>query len=620
MRGTWFGPGSPRIDAGYACSGRHDTPGVRVAENGRSALKWHTATRRLCAGTYLDRVFRERLLEEIYNARRRRVAPSYGYDLVQVLWHAWRAWWLETSRDLLAAALFLVSLVVAPLAALLLVGLLGSWRGLRTSLQAFAEAVRELWSGRSYDWLRVLGLRGKFASYGLLGAAVVVAGALLAMHRGSGVWPLRGTLLQSVVLLALYLLLFAGAGVIQQWQLDRLRDSAAVDRPVRGRRLRTVQKQQQAPFTVYSGYEPFVGSGLKVRPWSFAQRLVRRREPLHELTPGRDEEFREPPFTTSRLVEHVKAAIEDLAWSAKGETALPGLKVHDHIFVHGIYANRYREALVDPLPPDELSRLMAEPDELARYHIACQVVAWEGDLVTTVFVNVSLQGRVLYIEFTTYALTPTPTQFAVVDDVGGTGKRARLRAACRSLADLPEVLETPTRLAAAPKRLAQAFLARWDPIAEVSKSRDVGALVSARQIANELARHRARRRSEPDDNRIRRRKRDADRPHRHKGDDRDRSTDDPLERWLDSHRFWLGPEDTSYFQFLDVARHSKIIERRLLAAIEEFLIDHDVDTSEFSQRAAAILNNGIINTGSGTIDVQSSALGFQTTVGGATAG
>lgn len=72
--------------------------------------------------------------------------------------------------------------------------------------------------------------------------------------------------------------------------------------------------------------------------------------------------------------------------------------------------------------------------------------------------------------------------------------------------------------------------------------------------------------------------------------------------------------ESSYFQFQDIAQHSKIIERRLIAAIEDYLKEVGVDSSEFVGRTTAILNNGIMNTGSGTISVDGSAVGANSTV------
>ena len=61
------------------------------------------ATRLLCAGTYLDPVFRRRVIEELVEHEERPVPPSLGIDVVPVLSHALRA----RRHDVLTALLLL---------------------------------------------------------------------------------------------------------------------------------------------------------------------------------------------------------------------------------------------------------------------------------------------------------------------------------------------------------------------------------------------------------------------------------------------------------------------------------------------------------------------------------
>lgn len=539
----------------------------------------HTATRRLCAGTYLDREFRQRLLRDIYNSRRRRVAPSYGYDLVQVLRHAWRAWWLEVVRDALAVALFVAAVLTAPLGTLLMVGLAAVWYSLRACWRVLLDACRILRERKSFDYARGVHFRAKLAACGLLGSAMVVGGTVLVMRLNPQ--RLRDDLIQTGLLVAVLILLYAVAGIVRQWQLERLHDPSAVKGDPRSRRLRTLGKQQGHPVTIYSGYRPFVGSGLEVRRWSFAQRIVRKKV----IEQDRDEEFpqSQPPFTTSEIVGHLKKSIDNLKSATHSETKLPGLIVRDQVFIDGTYVNNFLGALSDPPSSIVIDHIMAEPREEARYHIACQVEAWDGELVTTVFVHISLQGQTLYVEFSTYALLPTPPRFHVIDEVGGTGTKAALRMVRQGLSELPDVLHAPRRLLAVPKHLVSAYWAQWDRMGN-GERRDIGAQISVREVARDGADTDPKKVSVP--RRVRR---------------------DPEET-----------EETSYFQFFDVARYSKIIERRLLASIEEFLKAKGVDTSEFARRAEAILNNGVLNTGSGTINVSDSAVGHQSSVSNTT--
>lgn len=70
----------------------------------------------------------------------------------------------------------------------------------------------------------------------------------------------------------------------------------------------------------------------------------------------------------------------------------------------------------------------------------------------------------------------------------------------------------------------------------------------------------------------------------------------------------------NYFQARDVEKHSKIVERRLLAAVLDYLDGKGVDIFEFRQRATAILNSGVMHFGSGSVNVTGSAVGTGATV------
>ena len=63
-----------------------------------------TATRHLCAGVYIDDIFRNEILREVYYKPRRIMAPSYGFDAVPVLAHSLRARNAAIIRDCLIVA------------------------------------------------------------------------------------------------------------------------------------------------------------------------------------------------------------------------------------------------------------------------------------------------------------------------------------------------------------------------------------------------------------------------------------------------------------------------------------------------------------------------------------
>lgn len=195
-----------------------------------------------------------------------------------------------------------------------------------------------------------------------------------------------------------------------------------------------------------------------------------------------------------------------------------------------------------------------------RHYLACRIPSWGGEIVTSVFVHASLQGRTLYLEFATLALLPTRPEYQLVDKPSTTGPAALLRELRRSLVSLPQELQGIQRIIDAPAQLWSAVRPRQDLTLQrhADARTDIGSNMSAREAAAIEAKQ-------------------------------------------------------SYFQTQDILQHSKIIERRLIATVGDFLMKHHVDTTEFLQRATAILNNGVINTGPGNVDISGSVFGENNT-------
>ncbi|MGH3824504.1 MAG: hypothetical protein ACRDRA_16970, partial [Pseudonocardiaceae bacterium] len=115
-----------------------------------------SATRHLCAGVYLDRSFRDLIIRKIHNDSRRRVAPSYGFDLVPVVRHAWRSWSLDNGLALaivncLVGGLILgnqLAVVIVMCAIVICVMLRKAAQLLAEVSQARIAAVKERWFER----------------------------------------------------------------------------------------------------------------------------------------------------------------------------------------------------------------------------------------------------------------------------------------------------------------------------------------------------------------------------------------------------------------------------------------------------------------------------------------
>ncbi len=71
------------------------------------------ASRLLCAGTYLDPGYRDRVIEQLYLHEQRFVAPSLGFDAARVLAHALRARRLEMLWSAAVVGLWIVGTLIS---------------------------------------------------------------------------------------------------------------------------------------------------------------------------------------------------------------------------------------------------------------------------------------------------------------------------------------------------------------------------------------------------------------------------------------------------------------------------------------------------------------------------
>jgi hypothetical protein len=534
------------------------------------------AGRRLCAGTYLDRDFRGHVLRDIYNARTRRVAPSYGFDVVLVIRHAWRAWWLETCQYLVTLIVLGIGLAFRPLDTLIALDLLAIWYVLQLGRDwAFRFIGFGKQQATTLDRLdllrdRQLWLRGKALKYSLWGSLATLTALLIASaasgHAGTSAasWLERTCAGVAEIMIELCAIVIA-AVVAHSICLGRIQTARSQSGRL-SRRMRVIDRQQRHPVTVHTGFKPFIGSGKNITSWSFAQRLVSA-DPSDTRC---GKEFDEPPFTASKLVDRLRNRIADLGDDENPETRLPGLTVTDHVFVDGTRAASFGSVLASEPGSGDVERAIAEaianPNDVARHYLGVRIESWGGEIVTSVFVHVSLQGRTLYLEFATYALFPVRSEYRV-EEVGGSGGRAMARRIATGLIALPEQLLAIRRLAGVPTFLLTSLAAGGDRTPAVSLHRDVGAMSCARETA-----------------------------------------------MIQAQADFRAESESGYFQSQDVIQHSKIVERRLIAAVGDYLMELGVDSSEFVQRTTTVLNNGVMNIGSGTVSIEKSAIGTQSSV------
>ncbi|MER6681028.1 hypothetical protein [Streptomyces olivaceoviridis] len=320
------------------------------------------ATRLLCAGTYLDPVYRAGVIRELLTHRYRVVAPSYGYDAVPVLAHALAARRLQRIRLAVFAAGAALTFV------LMVTG----------ALSGFTALLAVLWLLWVTAFLR----------------RVVTLQTLtrrLAPQAGRG---------------------FDGAYPEHPELTPQLVDK--------------IKREQTSDGTVvrYGGYKPFVGAGTPVRRWSNAELLIGAPLGVFDGRPGAGPAAapgatgQEPkrkevvPFTVEELTAYVADRMTArLRAQARPAQRIEGLAVERSTFTTAVTTLR---GVAEPTP-EQLDGDWRDIPDTGRNYLCIRVGSWDQELVTTAFVGFDLKGNTLHTEFYSYVLAPIRASFQLVD-------------------------------------------------------------------------------------------------------------------------------------------------------------------------------------------------------------
>ncbi|MEV5877263.1 hypothetical protein AB0L75_24100 [Streptomyces sp. NPDC052101] len=360
------------------------------------------ATRLLCAGTYLDPVYRATVIRELLTHRFRVVAPSYGYDAVPVLAHALAARRLHRARLAVLGAGLVVTF------ALMVSGVLNE----------FAASLTMLWLVWVTAYLRRVVTLQTLTSRlrGRTDAAGRKAGF-------DGAYPDHPRLTAELV--------------------------AKIDR----------EQTSDGSLICYGGYKPFVGAGQQVRRWSNAELLIGAPAPAfeqHQHGPGmsRAAAGQEPKrkeviaFTAEEITAYVgdrmTAELRDRAREAE---RIDGLAVERSTFTTAVTT---RLGVWEPVR-ERLGGGWEDGYGSQRAYLCVRVGSWNQELVTTAFVGFDLKGNTLHTEFYSYVLAPIEASFHLVDRLpAALNGRLLLRVAWHTLRSTPEAALRPalTRLRA----------------------------------------------------------------------------------------------------------------------------------------------------------------------------
>lgn len=541
-------------------------------------------TRYLSAAVYTDPRLADQVVEQVVYDEFGAVASSPGFDLVPVARHSIAAQGLRRRRDLALAGVFGVILLVAP--AWLLFARAALWLLSRTSDGSRADWTAQ---GRSLS-----ASPGAFVRLLSAGASVLSAGVALAVFLGS-VDPggLFGWLLGSY-LNGIPALVVTIAALLTGYLLT-LRHTLDVDARLRGQfrrevfrpdlpvspsgtretqlRLAAIAKAQRGNLTIYSGYNPFVGFSDHHGSWSNAFPLLPP-PPSAGRPAGEVRDF--DVWDMVGAVRHrlrETSARHTVSSPAKDESDLSVLVLQDRIFANGAAlagnADLLPEDQLSPavsLPEDKVREIALNPTGVVRHYLAAHLPLWGDDVVPSLFLHMSTDGRTMHIQAEQRILGPVHARYHDIDLLPGMltpGRRGILRLAsvsgtARALFSAPRAA---FRAATAARRRQRRRLRELLTI-EHSPGFDYGASFSVRELA-------------------------------------------------DSQSY------QNYFQGVDAKRAFSTLDRHAIAAIVEFLDDHGVDTTDLRRQQQTILNHGVIQQG-GISMVGNQAVGEHATVTAAT--
>ncbi|MFD5830083.1 hypothetical protein [Lentzea sp. NPDC060358] len=529
--------------------------------SGPTAFSPDDTTRYLCVAARTDERFAEKVSRALLHDDLHATAPSVGFSLRPVLLHALAGFRQRRVRDWCLLAATALALVLSPLwtlAALLVVLPAGG------ALARRASQSRRLRDAVAALVAVVLLMLVALSIVSALGTAPEPTRRTPRPEAPVDEWLTGLPWLAVLTALGMY-----GLMVWTEWRTRRtllgeltraeFRPDAAPALPASqawlGDRLAAIDDAERGNVTVYDGFTPFIGHGPLVSTWSFALPSLHRDA----------ESDRVVALDAVELVAHVR---DRLAGVGVAPDELPGLVLTERAFVSGNALTTHPallperdEAPRQHLSADDLARLAARPHGSARHYLCAQVPSWGGEVVASTFLHFSTDGRLLYLQCDRTVLGPLWQQYHDVDRISPVltaGAVGRMLA--RAAGDLSSAVPR------APFRVVRDLSFHWRrerhraverAIARQDLGYSYGARFSVREEATDANYH-------------------------------------------------------NYFQKTDAAKHLKLIERHVLAALLDFLDDRGVDTTEFRNRQMTILNQGVIQTG-GISNVGNQAVGSEAT-------
>jgi hypothetical protein len=478
------------------------------------------STRYLCAAAHLDGKFRHWLHEHVIEDQHHAIGRPAGVDLATVVRHCLAAERRQFYNELIYAVLLLVSVYVL-------------------------LATPELRS--------LVGLSARVAAPHPTGAALVLTVVALVglswFVLMRDLWDVKFRVLARDLARSSFKPDATGIKLPRDLE-ERL--ASASDDPANN-------------VVIYSGYAPFVGSGVNVGGWSFAVNISKPKDNLTGLLRTLGADVASAAQVTDFPASTLGFALEDLYASISGAIArldLPGVSMRDQLYVNGKTIRDDRRFLDDVFAPPrtrvdgalmrEFVGALAQP---IRHYKVVEASTWNGELVLSIFLRFGKIDQSLFMETSYHLLTPVHVGYRVVDAIPRhPSSRQWMPLVIGALIGGPLLtMVVPFLLLG---RALERY-GRWLRRKEVRRTIeddpqfDYGAATTVREFARSQGYH-------------------------------------------------------QYFQQLDKEMYLKIIERQVLDTAVDFLDRHDIDTSDLRQRQTTILNNGVV---AGSVSADSVAVG-----------
>ncbi|NYI95242.1 hypothetical protein HNR12_001519 [Streptomonospora nanhaiensis] len=245
-----------------------------------------------------------------------------------------------------------------------------------------------------------------------------------------------------------------GAFVIALWYHQRR--GAAVEDILRqdGGERASASGVGTVPVGFFSRFNPFIGTGVRYQEWPLTLDLRPARAPGDTGEPGdthggeaggaHGTPSRSGPALVEALYEGLRTDLRRLGAEDGGRATPRPVDVADCVFLTGRRTHTpetVRDALVDPatgaLRPEWVAEFIRGSHERARHFLEAGVSMWDGQIVVTAFVRLSVHGGSLRVEGETFVMPPIdPRHMAAVDAGTESGGRRALTALRRLLPDL----------------------------------------------------------------------------------------------------------------------------------------------------------------------------------------